>query len=216
MAFRGSEAPTSIDGLRDWLLTNAVNLLVLPAGEIGTDFAAAGVGAKFHLGFMTALGDVWPALFPKVEAAVQTGDRLLWVTGHSLGGALALLAAWRLQRHFIDVHRVYTFGAPMVGNAAAAEAFQREFAGRVFRYVHFEDLVPRLPTVSLLSNDYSHCQQEMGVGPGGGDTGLAALGSAVGEAVDGLLSLTLMDKLWAQVQARLHAHDIANYRDAIT
>ena len=45
VAFRGSESPTSLDGLRDWFLTNANNLLVLPDGAAGTDFAAAGVGA---------------------------------------------------------------------------------------------------------------------------------------------------------------------------
>ena len=45
VAFRGSQAPTTLDGLKDWLLTNANNYLILPEGQIGTDFAAAGVGA---------------------------------------------------------------------------------------------------------------------------------------------------------------------------
>ena len=57
VAFRGSESPTSVDGLKDWLLTNADNLLVLPEGAIGTDYVAAGVGARFHKGFMGALAD---------------------------------------------------------------------------------------------------------------------------------------------------------------
>src|SRR4051812_20481942 len=47
-AFRGTEAPTTIDGLKDWLLADAMNLLILPAGRLGTDFAAAGVDARFH------------------------------------------------------------------------------------------------------------------------------------------------------------------------
>src|SRR4051794_23355993 len=51
-AFRGTEAPTNVEGLRDWLLTDAVNLLIQPMGDIGTDFAAAGVGARWHQGFM--------------------------------------------------------------------------------------------------------------------------------------------------------------------
>jgi len=33
------------------------------------------------------------------------------------------------------VHQIYTFGAPMIGNDLAAEAFDREFPGRIFRYV---------------------------------------------------------------------------------
>src|ERR1043166_1918967 len=48
VAFRGTESPTAIDGLKDWLLTNAANLLIVPEGRLGTDLAAAGVGARFH------------------------------------------------------------------------------------------------------------------------------------------------------------------------
>ena len=47
VAFRGSQAPTSLDGLKDWLLTNANNYLIIPEGRIGTDFAAAGVRTGF-------------------------------------------------------------------------------------------------------------------------------------------------------------------------
>ena len=57
VAFRGSEAPTTLDGLKDWLLTNANNYLICPKDEAGTDFAAAGVGARFHKGFLEALAD---------------------------------------------------------------------------------------------------------------------------------------------------------------
>ena len=56
---------------------------------------------------------------------------------------------------------VVTFGAPMVGNAAAAEAFARELPNRVFRYVDVEDPVPLLPTVSLVANTYRHCMNEV-------------------------------------------------------
>src|SRR5262245_16347169 len=51
VAFRGTEAPTSIEGLKDWLLTDAMNLLIVPQGRLGTDLMAAGVGARFHQGF---------------------------------------------------------------------------------------------------------------------------------------------------------------------
>lgn len=127
VAFRGSESPKSLDGFKDWLLTNANNLLILPEGRIDTDFAAAGVGARFHRGFLEALTEIWESLFAAAQQALEKRQRLLWVTGLSLGGALALLAAWRFQRQFLAVHEVVTFGAPMIGNAAAAEAFQREF-----------------------------------------------------------------------------------------
>ncbi len=219
VAFRGSEAPTSIDGLKDWLLTNANNLLILPEGRLGTDFAAAGVGARFHRGFMQALADVWDPLAAAVDAAVTARERPLWITGHSLGGALALLASWRFHQQFRDIQAVYTFGAPMIGNAATAEAFQRELGGKIFRYVDEPDPVPLLPMVSMLANSYNHCPAEVrlkaaavaGAAAADATPASAAMHEISTRAVSGVLNLTLIDEVWAYVLKRLGAHDIANY-----
>jgi triacylglycerol lipase len=210
VVFRGSESPVTFDGLKDWLLTNAYDLLVLPEGRIGTDFAAAGVGARFHKGFMHALSDIWDPLYAAVDAAMQERERPLWVAGHSLGGALALLAAWRFQRQFLSVHQVYTFGSPMIGNAEAAGAFEREFAGRIFRYADEPDPVPLLPTVSLLANSYSHCPT--GVGFGTTTEPATRLFQKMSEQVaDGSLNATLVDELWNLFRSRFDAHSMANY-----
>lgn len=210
LAFRGSESPTSLDGLKDWLLTNAINLLIVPEGRIGTDFAAAGVGALFHQGFMSALADIWDPMFADVKEAMTRNERPLWVTGHSLGGALALLAAWRLQRNFISIHQVVTFGAPMVGNDLAAKAFDREFEGKIFRYVNNPDLVPRLPTISLLANSYIHCNKEMALGEAS-DHANEVLNLFGTKTTDGVLHLNLMNDLWDVLKQRLAAHDIGSY-----
>jgi hypothetical protein len=218
VAFRGTEGPTTIDGLKDWLLTDAVNLLIVPEGRIGTDFAAAGVGARFHQGFMTALADIWDPVHDTVAAALKQKDRPLWLTGHSLGGALAVLAGWRFHRKFVPVHQIYTYGGPMVGNAEASKAFDREFPGKIFRYVNFPDLVPKLPTVSLLANDYIHCEKEMSLGEKLAEGTVSAFEffkQAASRAVDGLLNATLMDEIWENVKSRLSAHEITNYRKLI-
>jgi pimeloyl-ACP methyl ester carboxylesterase len=216
VAFRGSESPNTLDGLKDWLLTNANNFLVIPEGQIGTDFAAAGVGARFHRGFMTALADIWDPLFAAVDALQEKAERPLWLTGHSLGGALALLAAWRFQRKFVSVHQVYTFGAPMIGNAAAAQAFEKEFPGKIFRYIDDRDMVPRLPTMSLLANEYGHCLTEMIVNiakAAGASTGEAAqaLQQLAGEAGSGPMDPGLMERVWGRVTQGLSCHLMANY-----
>jgi len=210
LAFRGSQAPNSIDGLKDWLLTNAYDLLILPEGRIGTDFAAAGVGARFHRGFMQALADVWDPLLADVDAAMQEKERPLWITGHSLGGALALLAAWRFQRQFISVYRVYTFGSPMFGNAQAAKAFENEFAGRIFRYADEPDPVPLLPTFSLMANTYTHCPAVVSFGTTT-ESATQLLQSVAQNIAGGLLSATLIDELWDLCRTRVDAHSIANY-----
>ena len=216
LAFRGSEAPNSIDGMKDWLLTNANDLLILPEGRIGTDFAAAGVGARFHRGFLEALAEIWDRLFAAVDGAMQAEERPLWITGHSLGGSLALLAAWRFLRNFVPVHQVITFGAPMIGNETAARAFEKEFSGKIYRFVDEGDLVPLLPAFSLVANAYNHCLNEVALGAA--IAAGAASGSALGifkglggKVAEGLLDASLLDDLWKHAQGRIDRHMIPNY-----
>jgi predicted lipase len=217
-AFRGTESPTSIEGLKDWLLTDAVNMLIVPEGRLGTDFAAAGVGARFHKGFMTALAAIWDPMFARVDEALKKKERPLWITGHSLGGALAVLAGWRFLRTFTPVHQIYTFGGPMVGNAEASQAIDKALPGKIFRYVNAIDPIPRLPTVSLIANDYGHCQLEIALGEAASDLGGSAaemfktLGS---RAVEGVLHASIFNDLWSAVLKRVAAHGLDNYRDLI-
>ena len=217
VAFRGSEAPTTLDGLKDWLLTNANNYLILPTGRAGTDFAAAGVDARFHRGFLEALQMVWEPLLAAVQEAQKAKDRPLWITGHSLGGALALLAAWRLQRNFMAVQEVVTFGAPMIGNEAASRAFAREFPDKIFRYVDLEDVVPHLPTISLIANAYSHCLDEVALSAAQAAAARAALaalqpaGDAGGGEGPAPLDPAAADRVWEMVKGRIASHMIANY-----
>ncbi len=215
-AFRGSECPNTLDGFKDWLLTNARNFLALPEGRAGTDFAAAGVGARFHRGFLEALGEIWEPFFKAVDAEFSRKERPVFVTGHSLGGGLAVLAAWRLQRQMIPVQQVYTFGAPMVGNAAAAEAFAREFPNRIFRFVDYRDMVPKLPTVSLLSNEYGHCLTEVLLGEASAaDAAQSTMGAIASKTTEQVLSLTIIDEIWSHLQSGISAHLMGNYMKQI-
>jgi triacylglycerol lipase len=215
VAFRGTESPATLDGLKDVLLTDAMNLLVVPEGRFGHDLSAAGVGARFHKGFVDALATIWDPLATAVEAEVKRRDRPVWLTGHSLGGALALLAAWLLKRRFVPVHEVCTFGAPMIGNKVASEAFNREFAGRVFRYVNGRDPVPKLPTMSLVANEFLHvdAQRLLGREPLTDLTDL--VGTVASKAAGGLLSGTLLDDAWSHLNAEVASHFLDRYRDLL-
>jgi triacylglycerol lipase len=214
IAFRGTESPASLEGLKDWLLTDAVNLLILPRGRLGTDLAAAGVDARFHQGFVDALAEIWGPLFDQVQQQLNNRDRPVWVTGHSLGGALALLSAWVLQRQFISVHHVTTFGGPMIGNHTATAALNKEFAGRIDRFVNAPDPVPQLPTLSLLANDYQHCDREWLIGDRS-QTYAALLSSLAKDSVQGLIQGTLLQRVWQSVMDRVQAHLMTSYNGLI-
>jgi triacylglycerol lipase len=211
IVFRGTESPTSIEGLKDWLLTDANNFLILPEGRIGTDFAAAGVGTRYHSGFMTALADIWDPLFEAAQTEIKSKDRPLWLTGHSLGGALALLAAWRFLRRTVDVYRIYTFGGPMVGNDAAVKAFDQELEGKVYRFVHGPDIVPRLPTISLIANSYSHCLKEIPLGAAEAAAAASNFLSDLAPGASELLDRVRIDKIWSRLMQGISAHDLAGY-----
>lgn len=102
-----------------------------------------------HSGFEAAVDAAWPAL----SAALTDLEPLppLFVTGHSLGGALAYVAAARLWRDKqIAPSAVYTFGAPRAGSAGFARDYIKSGLGeRTFRIVHGLDIVPSLPPSAL-------------------------------------------------------------------
>lgn len=104
---------------------------------------------RVHGGFAGALAGCAPAIVEAVNRLKGSG-RLLYLTGHSLGGSLATLMAARLATQRIyPVQGVFTFGSPRVGDPAFAEAYGRLLGDRTFRFVNHEDLVTRLPTRSL-------------------------------------------------------------------
>jgi triacylglycerol lipase len=92
LSFRGTEVTEPSDILAD-----------LKAGK-----NIEAIGGKIHVGFKGEINKLWPA----IEKAVANIDNL-YVTGHSLGAAMATIASGRMQSKVISL---ITFGSPRVGN----------------------------------------------------------------------------------------------------
>ncbi|KAF7158169.1 hypothetical protein CNMCM5623_002835 [Aspergillus felis] len=103
------------------------------------------VGCKAHAGFWDATQAVSGCVFPRVRVAAQQypWNRIVF-TGHSLGGALATVAA-ALFRQEAEVD-LYTFGAPSVGNYEFAKFVSEQTAGDNYRITHRSDIVSSGPT----------------------------------------------------------------------
>nr|KJB59846.1 hypothetical protein B456_009G275800 [Gossypium raimondii] len=130
--------------------------------------------ARTHSGFMQALGlqtnNGWPkeiqqhrdgqrqfayyAIRQKLrEILKENEDAKFIVTGHSLGGALAILFAAVLMLHDEELlleklDGVFTFGQPRVGDENFGEYMKekmKKFDVKYLRYVYNNDLVPRVP-----------------------------------------------------------------------
>jgi triacylglycerol lipase len=92
LSFRGTEVSEPSDVLAD-----------LKAGK-----NIEAIGGKIHVGFKGEINKLWPT----IEKAVANIDSL-YVTGHSLGAAMATIASGRMQSKVIAL---ITFGSPRVGN----------------------------------------------------------------------------------------------------
>jgi hypothetical protein len=105
-------------------------------------------GTRVHAGFLESLQGVWPSLRPRLDELGRT--RSVWFTGHSLGAALATLAA----DLFEPARGVCTFGSPRVGDTAFAAAFDARFGPCSLRYVNDADIVTHVPPP--LPSRYKH------------------------------------------------------------
>jgi hypothetical protein len=138
VAWRGSVTPANF-------LTDLAGVPVdWDAAALG---AAAPAGVKMHWGFMNAWRSVIKSTMVELEKELTAFPAYdIVVTGHSLGGAMASLSALSIQLAYTKKQvRVYTYGAPRVGNVEwAAWANQTIPIERAFRVVHSADGVPTM------------------------------------------------------------------------
>jgi triacylglycerol lipase len=141
LIFRGTEPKNA----EDWI-TNAQVVKVQACG------------GRVHAGFWQACQAVWPDL----ESEVQRMGRQfatpppLFLTGHSLGGSLAILAAAQLQLAGQAVQGVYTFGCPRIGDRQFAMQYNRRLYNCTYRLVNHRDIVTQLPPAEM---GYTHVGQ---------------------------------------------------------
>jgi triacylglycerol lipase len=96
-------------------------------------------GGKVHAGFARTVDGMWRYLMASLFDADFT-NKSLWFSGHSMGGALSMLAAWKMDMEGISAHALYTFGSPKVVNQMAADQMTIPH----YRFVNNEDGVPHL------------------------------------------------------------------------
>eukprot|EP01062_Namystynia_karyoxenos_P032295 TRINITY_DN2381_c1_g1_i1.p1 TRINITY_DN2381_c1_g1~~TRINITY_DN2381_c1_g1_i1.p1 ORF type:complete len:2758 (+),score=710.66 TRINITY_DN2381_c1_g1_i1:89-8275(+) len=120
---------------------------------------------RVHAGFMHAWKLLEPAVLHEVRRECPADDpRPLYVTGHSLGGALATLAAfsiswkmygWAPGNEPLKEVRCYTFGCPMAGNLAFTAIYEQAVP-ESFMVAVDGDPVPQIPCCLCTCTSYRH------------------------------------------------------------
>jgi len=95
---------------------------------------------RLHAGFADGSADIHDSVVSRLR---RFSAKRVWLTGHSLGGALAVVGANRLEEAGFDVAGVVTFGQPMVAMPDLARVLARRFRGRYVAFVNGSDPVPR-------------------------------------------------------------------------
>lgn len=146
VAFRGTEALS----LRDWTAD-----LKIRKKRVN------GVPGKWHRGFVDAL---WRVQL-HIETRLGFSNRIkpIYITGHSLGGALAVVhsAVLFTKNEHDRIAEVVTFGAPRVANRASKKWLNSKYQAKITQYRIPGDRVPHLPPVWL---GYHHVGQPVYLG----------------------------------------------------
>ena len=119
-------------------------------------------GTKIHGGFKDSLAVVEQELDVLLES-FDANTKEIWLTGHSLGGALAVLLAAKLAAKNIPVSGLYTFGTPRVGDKAFADTLDEKLKDTAsYRLVVSGDFVPHIPPPFLSpSLNYAHAGERI-------------------------------------------------------
>ena len=102
---------------------------------------AAKAGGKVHSGFQQEVNDLWMDILAEIEHNQQLKvQKDIYMTGHSLGAAMATIAA---TRH--SPVELFTFGSPRVGGAK----FIKNIKCPHLRFMNNNDIVCRVPPAWL-------------------------------------------------------------------
>lgn len=193
VAFRGTEMTSLADIVTDaFILPHGFDPAhpLPPATRASKTAAKGGAAPKglwVHSGFFNAYASVRDTVWRVVDecmAAGGGGGWHLYVTGHSLGGALATLAAYEASftafaSGTVSGLTMYNYGSPRVGNTEFATAFDAAVPDS-WRVVNSDDVVARVPRAV----GYRHVGHTVGIRKDGTFDAAAGVDQLEGESYD--------------------------------
>lgn len=118
--------------------------------------AATEIGVPLHRGFAVAAEETYEDLRPRLDPA-----KPVRLTGHSLGGAIAVVLGMHLARDGFTIDQIVTFGQPKVTSIGGAQAYSKLPILR-FRMEGdpVADVPPAVPHIDSVWH-YSHLGREV-------------------------------------------------------
>ena len=131
LALRGTQVDDFWQSVLDW----TIDARFVPVTDSHGDWV--------HAGFKSAIEEVWSDVSSHIRSLQQKGRRPLWICGHSLGAALATLAANLCgDDPSLGFAGLYSFGSPRVGDRHFGAGITPPV---VFRFQNDSDIVTHVP-----------------------------------------------------------------------
>jgi triacylglycerol lipase len=127
--------------------TDTISEWISDATLTQVDYPYVANGGKTQTGFTDIYDSIRAPILQAVSSLAGGGTySALYITGHSLGGALSVLAAPDLAAQTqLKQPVVYTFAGPRAGDPSFASLYDGDIATS-WRVVNTNDAVPKLPT----------------------------------------------------------------------
>jgi len=190
------------DSTFDWLQTN-MDVLTDPYPEEWVSACVPTNTARVHRGFLRAYSSVRDRVLAILGEHIisRGGSARVFIVGHSLGGALAMLAAPDIACMVKELAQgelhVVTFGAPHVGNSD----FVRMFDALVQHSVRVRTLYDPVPLA--LSSQFSHVKGEYVISALGTDNPVTTFGFAAGKGIGSSHNIAYEHAIEAGKDARI-------------
>jgi hypothetical protein len=158
---RSKDGRVGILSFRGTMPTDFINWLT----DSSTTLEPFDGGGRVHGGFLANVRSLWADIDEQINGAIDPESakkenkqplRELYITGHSLGAAMAVLATARIFQdpkpgltsygHWQSLIKgVYVYGQPRLGDATFREVFGNKLGDLVYRHTFACDAVPHLP-----------------------------------------------------------------------
>ena len=172
-------------------------------------------GTRVHAGFHRNMRATRLAVLE--ELATMPSLDALWVTGHSLGGAMAALFAMTLADDALArrTRAVYTYGQPLTCDPSDAAGSQLRERIPLYRHVLARDPIPALPVAAW--GRLAHCGHEYRFADGEWQQAERATAQLKGvwHAAGPLLARFGSEKRRAEAKLTLAEHGPHRYLDAL-
>lgn len=143
VAFRGTLEPQEWAQDLEYTQVPISNLNTKTQNRLAFLRTDLNITPKVHEGFLNAYQNMRNTMLTAIDSIPNSQNKIIIVTGHSLGAAIATLAALDLKQSSYNNVVIYSFASPRIGDGAFISLVNTTLP--LYRFVNICDIIPNMP-----------------------------------------------------------------------